>query len=388
MVAHRPPTGGVILAKFSPGGKCLWRHMGLEFCTIGNYSQRHPDEFIDTNLNRLLLQDRGKGTWEYRGTLLEGEPDLLVHNHGAPRILRLGENDFFYEAYGDGVLAFRREGDALRPVTIIAGRNPRPDGKHNDRLPEEQRHRWPAQWSWTDADGDGQIDAAEVDLFKAGRGADVKYAMFGANVDAKGNILYCEHHTRAVWELPLGRLDQNGNPVYDWAKARQIVPRDTSRVKFFPLMAVRAEDGSLYAFGRSEGRPRPGDKTAGYAWMGGWALLRYDKDGKVLWAARLPNVCVGMDAIPGARGVMLGYYQKAHVYHYTPGGLLIGRMEVGEAADRNTGWMDNTAALAVNRDPRDGLLDVFGEDSLNNRIIWYRVNDRDIRTITGTVALK
>jgi hypothetical protein len=37
-------------------------------------------------------------------------------------------------------------------------------------------------------------------------------------------------------------FDPRGNPVYDWAKARQIVPPDASPVKFFPLMAVRAED--------------------------------------------------------------------------------------------------------------------------------------------------
>ena len=80
---------------------------------------------------------------------------------------------------------------------------------------------------------------------------------------------------------------------------------------------------------------------------------------------------------------MLGYFKKAHVYHYTPDGLLIGRMEPGEAAGNVTGWMDNTSAVAVNRDPGDGILDVFGEDSWLNRAIWYRVDDRDVRAISG-----
>ena len=169
--------------------------------------------------------------------------------------------------------------------------------------------------------------------------------------------------------------------MYDWAKAREAVPRDTSPVKFFPLMALRAEDGSIYAFGRSETWKRPGGKTAGYAWMGGWALRRHDASGKELWTAKLPTVCVGMDAIPGGRGVMLGYFEKAHIYHYTPEGLLIGRMQPGEAAGKVTGWMDNTSAVAVSRDPRDGLLDVFGEDSWLNRNVWYRVDDRDVETV-------
>ena len=47
--------------------------------------------------------------------------------------------------------------------------------------------------------------------------------------------------------------------------------------------------------------------------------------------------------------------------------------------------MDNTAALAVNRDPRDGLLDVFGEHSWLNRLIWHRVDDRNIQTLEGPV---
>jgi hypothetical protein len=37
--------------------------------------------------------------------------------------------------------------------------------------------------------------------------------------------------------------------------------------------------------------------------------------------------------------------------------------------------------VAVNRDPRDGLLDVFVEDNFNLRIAWYRIDDRQIETI-------
>lgn len=82
---------------------------------------------------------------------------------------------------------------------------------------------------------------------------------------------------------------------------------------------------------------------------------------------------------------MLGYYKLGHIYHYEHGGLLIGVAKLGDTAGNQTGWMYNTASLAVARDPRDGVLDVFGEDSWLNRIIWYRVDDRDIRTITGKV---
>ncbi len=396
VVGSRTSTGGARISRFALDGRCLWDHLGLEFCSIGNYSQSHPDEFIDTRFNRLLLKDREKGESEYRGTLLNGDEELFRENHGVPKIIRLGENEFFCQSYGDGMMLLRRAGDSLRPACIIAGRNPRPDGKYNDKLPKADRSNAPALWSWTDSNGDGKMQATEVDVHKLGRGADVRYVTFGINIDSKGNLLYCEHHTRAIWELPLDKLDANGNPVYDWSKARQFSLKDATPLEFFPLMATRSNNGVVYAFGRSGFTDKTGlwksPKNRG-AWMGGWVLRGFDAKGNVLFTTRLPQVCVGMDVIPGRigntpAGVMLGWYEKGVIYHYTPDGLLIGQMQVGEACDKSTGWMDNTSALTVNRDPRDGIIDVFGEDSLNNRILWYRVDDKDIGTIRIPVTVK
>jgi hypothetical protein len=378
------PTGGARIARFAPDGRCLWEQMALMFCDVGNYAPWRPDEFITHRFHRLVLADKNAGRWEYRGTVLDGDAKYINWQHGVLRLLKLGKAEFFLQCYGDGMQAYRRQRGLFRLAAMVGGLNPLPDGRYNDRLPSEQRHKL-GQWTWADADGNGKVDPKEVVWFKEpGKG---RYAVFGMNADGKGDLLYCDHHTRGIWQLPLAKLDGRGNPLYDWAKARQLVPRDMSAVKFFPLMAVRGDDGSLYAFGRSEGWQRPGGKTAGYAWMGGWALRRYDKQGRTLWSAKLPQVCVGMDAIPGGRGVMLGYFEKAYVYHYNPDGLLIGMMKPGDAAGKVTGWMDNTSAVAVQRDPRDGLLDVFGEDSWLNRNIWYRVDDRDIRTVTGTLKV-
>jgi len=213
-----------------------------------------------------------------------------------------------------------------------------------------------------------------------------RHALFGMNADREGHLLICDQHVHGVIELPRAGFNASGNPVYDWRLARVIVPRDPTPVKFDPLMAVRSDDGTLYAMGRCEAFERPGGKEAGYIWMGGWALARYGKDGVRLWLTPLPQVCPGLCDIPGGRGVMLGYYQKGHIYHYEPGGLHIGTAKLGDAAGNQTGWMDNTASLNVNRDPRDGLLDVFGEDSYLNRIIWYRVDDRDVREVSGKVS--
>jgi sugar lactone lactonase YvrE len=373
--------GGARIASFGPDGACRWEHMALVFCDVGSYAAGRPDELITQRFHRLALGDKDRGEWQYRGTLLDGDPKYLWGNHGVLRLIELGGSQFVYQCYGDGMQIYRRHGDLFRLAAMAGGNEPTPDGRFVHNLPPEEREGdgW---WSWTDPNADGRIEDGEVVWFKAPGQA--RYALFGMNADRAGNLVYAEHHTRAVWELPMAGLDGNGNPVYDWRLAREIVAADDSPAGFFPLMAVRADDGSLYAMGRSDAWERPGGKEAGYIWMGGWALARYDRANRRQWITRLPEVCPGMCDIPGGNGgVMLGYYKLGHIYHYEPGGLLIGVARLGDPAGNQTGWMDNTAALSVQRDPRDGVLDVFGEDSWLNRMIWYRVNDRDVQVVTG-----
>lgn len=382
VITQTVPTGGARIARFAPDGTCLWEQMALVFCDVGKYSPRNPDEFITHRLHRLAMTDKETGQWAYRGTILDGEAKYIEWQHGVLGMPKLGGNEFIIQCYGDGVQVYRFYDKVLKLVTMVGGRNPRPDGTYDDKVPTDKRQPL-GQWTWTDSNGNNKVEDDEVIWFKQpGKG---QYAVFGINSDEKGNLIYCEHNTGAIWELPISGLDAKGNPVYDWRLAHQITQRDTSPVKFFPLMALRAEDGTIYSFGRSEGWAQP--KNMG-AWMGGWALVRYDSLGKMIWAAKLPEVCVGMDLIPGGKGVMLGWYEKAVIYHYTEDGLLIGSMKPGDAAGNTTGWMDNTSAVAVARDPRDNKLDVFGEDSWLNRLIWYRVDDKNIQLLKGKITRK
>ena len=63
-------------------------------------------------------------------------------------------------------------------------------------------------------------------------------------------------------------------------------------------------------------------------------------------------------------------------------------MEPGEAMGKQSGWLDNQCSVAVNRDPRDGLLDVFTEDDFALRLGWYRIDDRLQDSITRPVTLR
>jgi hypothetical protein len=247
---------------------------------------------------------------------------------------------------------------------------------------EPEKRQQLGQWTWTDADANGAVDDAEVTWYRQpGEG---KYAVFGMNVDAHGNVVYCDHHTRAVHMLPMTGLNEAGNPVYDWAAGAEIVPRDETDVKLQPLMAVRTENGHVYAFGRSELYPR--FDGSGPAWMGGWALAKFDKSGARLWSTRLAQHCTGMDYIPGDRGVIVGYFAKATLFHYTADGLLVGSVGPGAPAASISGWLDNTASVAVNVHPLDNLIDVFAEEDYAHRILWYRIDDSDIRMQEQTIV--
>lgn len=366
-------VGSARLARWSPQGTFLWEQLGLEFGGLGNYSRRRPDEFLSLQFNRYRLDRAKPATSEFRGNLFVGDPRYSTDIHGVPRVVTLGSNEFYYTGQGDGMQVYRREGETLQPCTRVGGRWPTVDGRRDEKGPL-------GQWTWHDANGDRRVDGGEVAWYlKPGSG---KYSLFGMNVDVKGNLLYCDQETRSICELPLTGVDPRGNPVYDWSKLRVLVHRDRSRAKMIPHMAVRADDGTLYAFGKSDTWKEP---TNHGAWMGGWALARYDPRGRMYWAVPLPEVCVGMDSVPGG-GVMLGWFQKAHVFHYNGDGLHIGTAVPGPASGGLTGWLDNTASLAANRDPRDRIVDVFTSDNYLYRILWYRIDDRAIETIRAKIV--
>lgn len=377
VTVERLPVGGTRLMRWPADlKKPLWTHLGLEFTGNAAYSTDDPDTIVSSYFQRYRV-DKQAGEWTFRGNLFTGGYIGNGWWHGPPRWVKLDDNRFFYFANGDGIQAYRLVGDQLRFVMATGGREPDVHGKFPQGAPL-------GQWTWTDADGDAAVDDEEVMWHKQpGEG---RYAVFGMNVDARGNVIYCDHHTKSIWLIPLAGLNEAGNPRYDWAQAKELVPADQSDVKFFPLMAVRNERNEVYAFGRSELFPQhPG---SGPAWMGGWALAKFDADGNRLWATRLAQHCTGMDYVPGDGGVVVGYFAKAIVYHYNRDGILVGSAGPGAPAAGISGWLDNTASIACNRDPRDGKIDVFAEEDYAHRILWYRFDDSHIRITRQTIEKK
>jgi len=362
------PVCGARLARWSPDGKLVWEQFGAEFVSLGNYGASDPSLFYSMTFHRYRLLDRARGKWDYLGSAFPGNRSYSADVHGVPRVLRLGKSDFCFFPTGDGVQVYRVDRNVLRLAALVGGRSPSSDGSQAKEL---------GQWTWHDANGAGEPAPSEIVWFK--QPGQASYNVFGMDVDQQGSIWFGNLSTRSIWQIPVGPLDRRGNPTYDWSQAREVVPRDNSPLEFQPNMVQHAQDGSLYAFGWSQAWPSPDNNPF---WMGGTTLVRYDKVGQRLWAVPLPEVCVGLDAVPGG-GCMVGAGRTAKIYHYSPDGLLIGTLSPGEAMGKESGWMDNHASVAVNRNPRDGILDVFAEDDYVLRLGWYRVDDRDLRTITG-----
>jgi hypothetical protein len=370
---QRLPLGGSRLTRWKLAAntwKPVWDHMGLEFTGNANYASERPDQVMSTYMHSYTVSRKGD-TWKYNGNGYTGGNFNRQHWHGAPRWVKLGQKWFFFLANDDGMQVYRQDGAAMHMATLVGGQYPGPKGENTEKL---------GQWTWSDSDNDSQVQDAEVTWFKQpGEG---RYNVMGMNVDARGNIIFCDQNTRSIQILPMLGLNARGNPIYDWSKSKEIAPADDSKDKFFPIMAVRSERQQVYAFGRSDAfAPFPG---SGPAWMGGWTLAKFDKTGKRLWITRLPGHVTGMDIIPGRKagdldaGVVAGQFSTAEIYHITPDGIVVGSVKPGKPAGGVSGWLDNTASVAANRDPRDGLIDVFAEEDYAHHILWHRIDDSTI----------
>jgi hypothetical protein len=388
-VQREPGASGARLARWTPDSPpsadrqptytLAWEHFATEFVSLGNYGQSDPDTLYTVTHHRHRLLDRAKGTWDYLGNAVDlaafptSNHTYRSDPHGVPRVLRIGSRDFVFMPTGDGVQVYRANGSVLKLASLVGGHDPSPDGEKSDGKI--------TKWTWSDEQGTGKPDPARI------RTIDDRYTCFGMDVDAHANLWFANTHTHSIWTIPLAGVDARGNPRYDWRSAREVTKPDTTDLALDPTMVQATPDGSFYASGWSKPHPQPRNNPF---WMGGTTLARYDRAGNLLWWTPTPETIVGMDTIPAAKpadssaGVIVGGGKSATLYHYTADGLLIGKLSPGPAMGKHSGWLDNHASVAVNRDSRDGLLDVFAEDDFTCRIAWYRIDDREIRTLNAT----
>ena len=417
---------GSRMQKFTPDFKQLWRQMGLEFSSQGTFGKDDPDTLFTSNKNAYRL-DRKTGGWEFLGSARTDEQGEYFGNfdsshRGPPRIVRFGEMDFFYYPAGDGVAIYRIDlgedasrGPTLKLVGALAGAEPLPNGTVA-KEPWKRENRY--LWSWHDEKGDNEPQEEEISISATpDNPIDWEWPMVGISVDEKGWIWIASAVRRppqsreesAIYTIPPQGLNELGNPIYDWGAAIRVIGDQagpaalgvSKSVEFFwKLVGHSIEDGMIYGLADTK---KSGTPQEGGLHMGGNVLMGFlerntespEEIAEPQWSLVLPKKTVGLAPIPGGKGGVLigGDPSRGGVRHYTKDGLLIGGFQSGarfgtQPLDWPSGLLDSQLAVNCERNPRDGVLDVWTEDNLNQRLIWYRVDDRDVETFEGKLDVK
>jgi Chitobiase/beta-hexosaminidase C-terminal domain/Divergent InlB B-repeat domain/FlgD Ig-like domain len=406
----------------------LWNQMSLEFSSSLAYGGANPNVAFSSYRQAYQL-DRATGNWTHLGIAKTDSAGRYFGNFdtshaGPPHVVRLGANDFFYFPAGDSLAVYRVVpganglGPTLKLASVLGGSGPGPDG-----LVWTDKYLW----DWHDNQGDGQIQyapastpgpAGEVNLMAVGSSPDPnwKWTRDSYEVDDFGRVWIASNqrayvpNTTFQWEgtalyaTPVPTLNTRGNPIYKWNAAVKVTDDTTGRNAlgltagegFSWKMVGQSTDGSnvgmVYGLAWSD---KPGLPQDGLAWMGGNVLFGFPQSNPTSlsfiatpsFCVPLPKKSVGMRPIPGRAGGALVGIDPAHgtVGHYTKEGLLIGSMKPGfKFRDMKmepwvVGRLDSYLAINCNRAP-DGLFDVFVEDNLNQRVVWYRVDDSNIQT--------
>jgi hypothetical protein len=428
ILSDRVGLGGR-LQKVSSDFKPVWSQMCLEFSSQATPSPSNPDVVISSYKN-VFEVDKKTGGWKFLGSgRTDTEKSYFGHyqssHRGPPRIVNLFGKEFFFFPAGDGIAVYRvdasgdpQRGPLLNLVAAMAGCNPLPDGKHAE---EAWRSENRFLWSWHDQQGDHKIQESEIHILATpGNPKDWEWPTPSMTVDDKGWIWVASYQRRlfplenpefeqyAIYAIPPGGPNEQGNPIYTWESAICVVDDAAGRAAMGVEPDVErrwkivghADDGMVYALGFSK---KPGTPQEGGLHMGGNTLVafRQPDPAKVepirehAWTVVLPKSSVGLSPIPGGEGGVLvgGDPWRGGVHHYTKDGLLIGsffsdvRFGV-QPVDWPSGLFDSYLAVGCQRDPRDGLLDVFAEDNVNHRLIWYRVDDHNISTLEGKLVVK
>ena len=125
------------------------------------------------------------------------------------RLQKLGETEFAFQGYGDGLQVYRREGDLYRPASMFGRGNPFPDGIYHDAMKEGERRPKEAIWSWT-----GCATETPRSMRRKSPGSRTEESVspfhnFGVSIDADGNALICND---AITEIPMTGFDGRGIP--------------------------------------------------------------------------------------------------------------------------------------------------------------------------------
>ena len=417
----RSPAGGARLVKWQPADTShqlapLWMHYSTVAQSGANYHLDDPTGVVSLNLHEFntgIHPPNGNAAEWYRNHAGDG---IGYHRDptGTMRLSTLNNTAFAWLPLGDSVQVYRKVGDAYRMVSILGGRNPHKDGS---TILNQDANGMMERWHWVNADVMGGPEAAEIVTdVPPGLGNNSYYSTTGMSVDATGTIWWVPAggtgtgYSRSIRSIPINRYNAAGNPIYDWNDDTAVISPDPSPItQFRPVFAQKAAT-MLFAHGLSApalGHGHPLLNGNALAHMAGTTMAGYNASYERLWLVGPPpppphansTSFVGLDVVPGGFGgficgtlaahvsgapphVNIAFRDQARLYHYSDDGLRIGVMQPGPAMAGASGLYDTNSAIGVNRNPNDGLVDVFTEDDENLRIGWYRFDDSQLSRLT------
>ena len=354
--------------RFHPDGS-LWQSLYSDFVSAPFVDLREPDVLMSGS--RQYRVDYATGRWEFTHNWAPADGRFTTDKVVRRRLSNGRDYLFHLGGHRLGIVVYAIEGEGMRRSAMLGGRWMGTDdlGKGGSA----------GMYTWRDADGDGQVEDAEMAWAKK-PGDGYAYAALGPGwwVDERGDCWLADQVTRSILRLKLLGFDERGNPLYDWAKRETIVPRDDSAWKFVPKNLRVAPGGDLYAQGTVEGR-----RDMGAFWMGGTAIARFAPDGARRWVLPLPRVCVSMTT--DGEFFYVGEGPTAKVSMYTADGLFVAAMAPGKPSGYQSGWIDHALGIFAFVHPATKAHYVYAEEDLFGKSIRYRVEGLEtLRRFAGT----
>jgi hypothetical protein len=359
--------------RFHPDGS-LWQSLYSDFVSAPFVDLRQPDVLMSGT--RQYRVDYKAGTWAFTHNWQPADGRFTT-NVVLRRPLPNGR-DYLFHLGGHrlGVVIYAIEGDALRRSAMLGGRWMGTDDLGTGGTG--------GMYTWTDADGDGTVEDAEMTWTKKPEGGAYAYSALAPGwwVDERGDLWLADQVTRSILRVKLLGFDPRGNPRYDWAKRQTIVPRDPKPWAFVAKNLRVAPDGDIYAQGTIES-----NRDLGPFWMGGTAVARFAPDGARRWILPLPRLAVSLST--DGESWYVGEGPTAKVGMYTADGLFVCAMAPGKPSGYQSGWIDHAMGIFAFRHPATKTHYVYAEEDLFGKSIRYRIEGLgDLRRIEGKLTWK
>ena len=209
-------------------------------------------------------------------------------------------------------------------------------------------------------------------------------------------LIIPNHGDRTIKMLPFDGLDDKGNPKYDFTELHTIIPADNSLLHLFPQKACPLPDE--WNVCHVSRRPIPAfinriKTNTGYGhpadvcWMGGWVYSKYDDKGNRLFTVAAFRF-IAMEWIGSPTSAARrkpAWWSVATMASTTSTTRPMDCCWRSWPRPIRAGWLDNNGSVSINRNPKDGMIDFFAEESFRNRISWYRMDDRDQKELSVAI---